>query len=78
MHGGRELVREENVAEMEDVSGAANRDFDRRQSIAPAAGEKARKASVSVRRADRSAREEAGVGREKNDANRGRLDGRHQ
>jgi hypothetical protein len=85
MHGGRELVREENVAEMEAVKGAANRDFEQRHSIAPEAGRKARKASVSAKRADRSAGVEAGVGREKNDAIRednhekgGQLDERRQ
>jgi len=85
MHGGRELVREENVSEMEAVKGAANRDFEQRHSIAPEAERKARKASGSVKRADRSARVEAGIGGEKNDANRednhenrGQLDERRQ
>jgi hypothetical protein len=62
MHGGRELVREENVAEMEVVKGAANRDFEQRHSTAPEAGKRVRKLS----------------GREKNDVNRGKLDERRQ
>jgi hypothetical protein len=75
MHGGRELVREEDAAEMEDMKGAANRDFER-HSIAPEAGTKARKASGSVKRGEPNARGDVGMSREKNQANGGQLDGR--
>jgi len=70
MHGGRELVRDDNLAEMEDMKGAANRDFEQRHSIAPEAGTKARRTSGSVMRADGSARGGSGIGREKGVARR--------
>jgi hypothetical protein len=59
MHGGGELVRDENVAEMEEVKGAANWNFDLRHGIVAEAGTTVRKTLVSEKRAQSNARNEA-------------------
>jgi len=76
MHGGRELVREENATEVEYVKSGAHRDLEQRHVPGLGAGMKARKASGKVKRAESNAQIQDGIGSEMSDANRGQLDER--
>lgn len=68
MHGGRELLREENeMKEMDRRKSAGNFDFGRRPSVAPESGMKVLKASGSVKQVGRNVGHQRRIGTEDGD-----------